>query len=174
MFLFWIEVHKIKHQQEFKAIYKNLITTVVFDIFDSVSLIGLVFSEDEKSQHLNDFVANLLIILACINFVLPSIQLFRLSKTHFNSHEFELTSNLMHQILKISTINIPFVCIRIYFWKVFGKEISIFLLKNSLAIFVGIKEIIHDIHSLRNCKNQNQNSEENQTSLSILRRNSNQ
>lgn len=157
VFLLWIEIHRNSHSNRSFECIKELTTAVVFEIFDSIDLLDLLIPMSTKDEQKMDSphaepLSIAVLVLSTINLLLPTIGLFRLSQKRFDSHRFGLRSNIVHNSLRILFINIPFMALRVTYWSAFEKEISIFLLKNALFLFVSLRHIISEAHELRKLK----------------------
>jgi len=154
VFLLLIELHRNHRSNHSYQCIKELTTGIVFEIFDSIDLLDLLVPEclidvNFNETTLPEWLLVIILTLVAINLLLPTIGLFQLSQSNFDSHVLGLRMNIIHNSLRIGLVNIPYMLLRIYFWKTAKREISIFLLKNALSIFVSIRHIILDANELR-------------------------
>ena len=153
VFLLWIEVHRNHRSNQSMECIKELTTTVIFEIFDSIDLLDLLIPESSKDadwdSSQSEKLSVIILVLSTINLLLPTIGLFRLSQRRFDSHRLGLRMNILHNCLRISFVNIPYMALRITFWVSVKRELSIFLLKNALFLFVSIRHIVSELHELR-------------------------
>jgi hypothetical protein len=154
VFLLLIELHRNHRSKRSYECLKELTTSIVFEIFDSIDLLDLLlpdslFDVNFNKTTLPDWLSVIILTLVAFNLLLPTIGLFQMSQSNFDSHKLGLRMNIIHNSLRIGLINIPYMLLRIYFWITTKREISVFLLKNALLIFVCIRHIISDVNELR-------------------------
>ncbi|XP_052782136.1 uncharacterized protein LOC128218504 [Mya arenaria] len=109
--------------------------TVVFDILDSIDVLDIMF---EKSA-VDNFPAHLdtaILIIACVNLVLPTLPLMTLSKAHFGHRFIPREITILHKIMIVFFVNLPLLAIRLVLWHLLSLDISIFPVKNLIVIFL--------------------------------------
>ncbi|XP_054167213.1 uncharacterized protein LOC128964610 [Oppia nitens] len=153
VFFCWIEIHRNYRSNKSKECIKELTTLAVFEIFDSIDLLDLLLPDSKEFNLDNQWISSFVVLLATINLLLPTIGLFQLSKSGMYSHSVSLRIDILHNFLRMLFVNIPYMILRIIFWISIKKEISIFLLKNALFVFIGIRHIISEIHELKTTQN---------------------
>lgn len=115
--------------------------TVVFDVLDSVDVLDILFDKDA----INDFpiyMDTAIIIIACINLLLPTLPLMTLSQAHFGHKLIPREIAMLHKMMVVFLINMPLLTIRLLLWHLLSKDISIFPVKNLIVIFL----VFHDIY----------------------------
>ncbi|KAK3595601.1 hypothetical protein CHS0354_009557 [Potamilus streckersoni] len=122
---------------------EGLTATVVFDILDSVDVLDTLF-EENSVQELPNF-ETAIISIACINFILPTLPLMILSRSHFGHKITPNDIEILHKLLLVFLVNLPLLVIRLILWHVLQEEISIFPMKNAIIIFV----VFHDLYEKR-------------------------
>lgn len=112
------------------------------EIFDSVEIVTLLIERNDLSITLERIVFQ----LATLNFVLPTLLLYQLNITNFGVKKSKKSFRLsvLHNILRIAAINIPFFMVRFYTWTV-TKEISVFIMKNLFYVVLSFRELYLDI-----------------------------
>ena len=126
---------------ERKHFITELTGTVVFDVLDSVDVLDILF--DLKA--IEDFPAHMdtaIIVIACLNFILPTIPLMTLSRTHFGHKSAPKDIMMMHKMLLVFLVNLPLLNIRLLLWHLLSREISVFPMKNVIVIFL----VFHDLY----------------------------
>ncbi|CAG2162329.1 unnamed protein product [Oppiella nova] len=170
VFILWVDIHRNPANKRSLECIKELDTITVIEIFDSIDLLDLLLPDGPKDMspalHHSQWVGVVVLLLATINLMLPITGLFRLSTSDFSSHKLDLRMNILHNCLRISIINLPYLLLRLSFWISINKEISIFLFKNALFIFVHIRHIITEVHELRTLNKKPK--ENNELSLAVL------
>lgn len=118
-----------KHQiEEFSG-------TVVFDIFDSVDMLDILFDPVDRAD-LPSGMCLAIISISCVNFILPIFPLMTLSNSHFGHRATPESLLILHKLLLIFVVNLPLLILRLLIWHVVEKDISIFIVKNLLVIVV--------------------------------------
>jgi len=88
---------------------------------------------------------NLIISLAAINFLLPSITLYRLTMPNFGAH---MPLEVIYRILHTVIVDGTYFGVRVYLWRFFGRESSIFIIKNMYSLFHMIQGLYSDYNQL--------------------------
>lgn len=166
MFLLWVEAHRNLEDEQQRQLSKtcidDLISHTVFEIFDSVIFLDIIIPENQDeldSDRMNFSYAFRMMVmaLATLNFLMPSLGLYRLSRTHFGEKYAKLRVvnentglpttrgldiSIIHHMLRLFAINVPYLAIRIHTAKYIGKDMSIFILKNILGIWVALRYVL--------------------------------
>lgn len=142
VFLLLVETHNNAepHSDEQSYIY-FLITSTVFEIFDSVTFLGILFPMQTKVVLTYD-LENAVLVLACINFILPTMTLYKLSLSEFGCRQRPLGLQLLYKGLHLCLVNIPYFVIRVYLWTLYDHDVTLFLLKNILAVVITLRTVI--------------------------------
>jgi len=133
--------HDADIDSERKQKITEIAGTVVFDVLDSVDVLDIMF---DKSA-IDDFPVYMdtaIIIVACINLLLPTLPLMTLSQAHFGQKLVPKEIAMLHKMMIVFLVNMPLLTIRLILWHVLGKDISIFPVKNLIVIFL----VFHDIY----------------------------
>lgn len=145
VFLLLVESHHdAASQSEQRTYLGSLCTSTTFEVLDSVTFLGLLFP-NETHLTLTYPLENAVLALACVNFVLPGLALFKLSQCDYGQHPRPLGLKLLYKLLHMSLINVPYLAIRIYLWGFFGHDVSLFLVKNLLGIYAGLRGLIPEL-----------------------------
>lgn len=118
--------------------------TVVFDVLDSVDVLDILF---DKSA-IDDFPVYMdtaIIVIACINLLLPTLPLMTLSQAHFGHKLVPREIGMLHKMMIVFLVNVPLLTIRLLLWHLLSKDISIFPVKNVIVIFL----VCHDLYEKR-------------------------
>ncbi|XP_045172725.2 uncharacterized protein LOC123534504 [Mercenaria mercenaria] len=123
-----------------KDIIITLTSTVVFDILDGVDNLENLFEKDVRDTYppgLDDAI----IAVCCINFLLPTVPLFTLAKTKFGIKKLPFKLEMLHKFAIAYLVNLPLFVTRMITWHGMSQGISIFLLKNIMAMGVVTFEV---------------------------------
>ena len=96
---------------------------------------------------------NAVLVFACANYFLPTVALYQLCLSHFGQKGKSLDLNGVYNISHLLLVNVPYLAVRIYLWSGFGSDISMFVMKNVIAIVWSLKDICTDLMTLHHqCK----------------------
>ncbi|GIX86238.1 hypothetical protein CEXT_725251 [Caerostris extrusa] len=121
-----------------------LITSTVFEIFDSVTFLGILFPSQTRII-LTYPLENSVLVLSCVNFILPTMTLYKLSLSEFGKQPRSLGLQLLYKCLHLGLVNIPYFVIRVYLWSLYDHDVTLFLLKNILAVVITARTVVPDI-----------------------------
>lgn len=169
VFLFWVEAHRNleneHHRQMSKTSIDDLIGHTVFEIFDSVIFLDMIIPENQAeiendARNISAFLKTTILVLATVNFLMPGLGLYRLSRTHFGekSGQLKIThdetglpstrglgTSVVYHLLRLCAVNIPYLIIRIHLSENIGKDLTIFIFKNILGIWVSLRTLFPEI-----------------------------
>ncbi|ESO88784.1 hypothetical protein LOTGIDRAFT_165197 [Lottia gigantea] len=118
---------------------EKLTKTVIFDILDSVDILDALFSKSTKDVLLPGLEV-CIIIIACLNLILPTLPLMTLSRIHFGYKITPRNIETLHRLLLLFVVNAPLLSIRIILWHKLDQDISTFIVKNIFVICVMLYE----------------------------------
>ena len=96
---------------------------------------------------------NVVLAFACLNYFLPAIGLYQLCLSDFGQRGKTLELDGVYHLSHLVLVNVPYLAVRIYLWSGFGSDISMFVMKNVIAIVYSLKEIVPDLMTLhRQCR----------------------
>uniref|UniRef100_A0A0K0EC85 G-protein coupled receptors family 1 profile domain-containing protein n=1 Tax=Strongyloides stercoralis TaxID=6248 RepID=A0A0K0EC85_STRER len=124
----------------------NIFSNRCLDILDTISIFDLLFENEKNIWKLSLFLQYFIVILVCINLILPSFSLLPMKYAKISEKFF--CSTKIWGYFYIFLVNGPYITIRIYLlyllkYKRIGEkyDISIFILKNILSIYVGTRNL---------------------------------
>ncbi|KAI5719313.1 hypothetical protein M8J76_008447 [Diaphorina citri] len=140
VFLLLVEAH---NRLELNSERYNYVTSVCskvgIEIFDSVSLLSVLLLGDQVPAPFEHIVC----MLAGINFLLPTLSLYRLSLPDRLaaklSEKFPL--QVFHHLSRTFLIEIPFLTVRLFLWVTYKEEASMFMMKNVFNILVTLRTL---------------------------------
>lgn len=171
VFLFWIEAHwnlGDEHQRHLsKPSVDDLISHTAFELFDSLTFLDLITPDDEEERLKDEinisFTMKMIVLtFATVNFILPTLGLYRMSRTHFGEKTYGMIRmideetgkpstrglgvSIIYHLLRILAVNVPYMVIRIVLTsRDSKKELSIFIVKNILGILVSVRNLIPEV-----------------------------
>ncbi|XP_052820048.1 uncharacterized protein LOC128245867 [Mya arenaria] len=122
----------------------TLTATVIFDILDGVDNLENLFDKDVRDSYppgLDDAIIG----ICCVNFLLPTVPLFTLAKTRFGLTKLPEKLEILHKVAIAYLVNLPLFITRMVTWHGISAGISIFLLKNVVAMGVVTFELVEHL-----------------------------
>lgn len=145
VFLLLVESHsEAAADSEQRTYLHSLCTGTTFEVLDSVTFLGLLFPA-ETHLTLTYPLENAVLALVCVNFLLPTLALFKLSQCEFGQLPRPLGLKLLYKLLHMCLINVPYLGIRIYLWSFMGRDVSLFLVKNILGIYSTLRTLLPEV-----------------------------
>ena len=114
------------------------------EILDAVNVLALLLV-DESNLPLTFTLETAVLILGSIDFLLPTLALYKLSLSDVNVDNLFLPMSILYSVLHLLMIDVPFLTLRIYLWCKYQKRASLFLMKNVFGIFVALRSIGPDL-----------------------------
>lgn len=141
VFLFLVvSQYDSQHDKQRQSIIDNLIGHVTIDILDSVQFLNVLFIQ-ESHIFLPFSLQRAILGIACFNMILPTVLLVALSH-NLKGHSTAITAlRLLHRVLYYAVINIPMLITRTIIWHQHNEIVTVFIIKNCIAIGLAIKEI---------------------------------
>ena len=110
------------------------------DLFDGIEIIDIVLEEREHEFGIPKAFSTAMIVLACLSILESPWQMVEIKLTE-EGPEIHIRTALCRNIVQIAFVNLPFLVIRAVVFFMFGKDESIFIAKNGIAIVLSILEI---------------------------------
>ena len=145
------------HRKLTKNWVEDMISHTVFEIFDSIMFLDLVMPD--RDHHHNDEIKHevrnispgleyTIIGLASANFLIPAINLYHLSKLSAckgkECAKLDLKGKVRHisiHFIRLVSVNIAYLVIRIYISQNYNKALTIFIIKNVLCIIMSFRYV---------------------------------
>ncbi|KAH3825708.1 hypothetical protein DPMN_127589 [Dreissena polymorpha] len=145
-----------------------LTTTVLFDILDGVDILENLFEKDVR-ESFPAGLARTMIVICCLNFMLPTLPLFTLAKTRFGLKKLPEKLELLHKIGVAYIVNLPLLITRMITWHGLSAGISIFILKNVIAIALVTFELVEEFCCKKSREANDNIAESNHTNIPMER-----
>ncbi|XP_055877855.1 uncharacterized protein LOC106063828 [Biomphalaria glabrata] len=117
----------------------DLTGTVVFDILDTVDILEVFFTEEDRDLLWNG-LEEVILTQATMNLILPTVPLITLSLTHFGLDKPKRPMMYLHRLLVVLVVNLPNLLTRMILWHGLSVGISPFTLKNIILIGIAMYE----------------------------------
>ncbi|XP_067132844.1 transmembrane protein 121B-like [Centruroides vittatus] len=142
VFMLLVVIHNnAKRHSHHYNYFNDLIGSTSFEILDSVTFLSILFVNETKLI-LPYSLENAILILSCVNFLLPTLALYMLSQSKFGIHLSSPNLTFLYNFLHLALINLPYFAIRVHLWTNFDRDVSLFLLKNVLLILIRSQNIV--------------------------------
>lgn len=132
-----------------RELVSKLCFPMAVDLFDGIEMIDIVLEEREHDIGIPKAFGAAMIALACLSMFLSPWQMAENELTE-EGPKIRLRPAFYRNIAQIICVNLPFLVIRAVVFFMFGKDESIFIAKNTIAIVLSILEIrnIRRLHSV--------------------------
>jgi len=138
--LFVASHHNAKENSKERLIINALMTSVTFDILDTVDFLDVLFPGE--TQYLLPFVLeHVVLAIAVLNLLRPTFSFCILYLNHFGATNLSRELSAMNAMVYTFFVNTPFMVVRMYLWHKLKVDVSVFLIKNFIMIFIGIHEV---------------------------------
>lgn len=142
VFLLLVDCHHEAAVESNQATFITFLTAyTTIEILDSVTFLGLLFPS-ETGLIIPYKLEDTVLALTCLNFLLPTLALYKLSQCEFGANTGPLGIKLIYRVLHITLINAPYLGIRMYLWTYFNHEVSVFVLKNFILCYIHIRSFV--------------------------------
>ena len=125
---------------EEREIVSKLCLPMAVDLFDGIEMIDIVLEEREHDFGIPKAFSTAMIVLACLSMLVSPWQMAE-NKLTKDEPKIRFRTALYRSIVQIVFVNLPFLVIRAVVFFMFGKDESIFIAKNGIAIVLSILEI---------------------------------
>ena len=125
---------------EEREIVSKLCFPMAVDLFDGIEMIDIVLEEREHDFGIPKAFSTAMIVFACLSILASPWQMEEIKRTK-EGPEIRVCTALCRNIVQIVLVNLPFLVIRAVVFFKFGKDESIFIAKNGIAIILSIMEI---------------------------------
>ena len=139
---------------EEREIVSKLCLPMAVDLFDGIEMIDIVLEEREHDFGIPKAFSTAMIVLACLSMLVSPWQMVE-NKLTKDGPKIRFRTALYRSIVQIVFVNLPFLVIRAVVFFMFGKDESIFIAKNGIAIVLSILEI-RNLFRLRRAKQEDQ------------------
>lgn len=80
--------------------------------------------------------------------MLPALGFYKLTVSNFG-RTYPIPLETVYKVLHLLLVNVSYFAIRVYLWKLFSVDTSIFFVKNIYAILTFIRDVYPDIKNLQ-------------------------
>ena len=127
-----------------KDLIVGLTSTVTVDILDGVDNLEVLFDVNLIDKF-PESLGNAIIIISCINFLIPIVPLFILAQYTFGLEAPSRNFSAIFRFVIVYLVNLPLLVLRLYIWHGLSQGISMFMLKNMIAMGVVTFELLEKL-----------------------------
>ena len=127
---------------EHRELVSKLSYQMAIDLFDAVEMMDIVLEENEHDLGIPNEFGAFMIVLACFCLLLSTWQLAE-NKLARGKTEIRFRAAFCRNIVEMIFVNFFFLIIRAVVFFEYGKDESIFIAKNGIAIILSVLEIRH-------------------------------
>ena len=125
-------------------VYRDLIwqlsLRMALDIFDGVEMLDVIIEENEFSHGVPKGFEKAMLAFVCISFLLSPLQLVEIKIRSSGRWKIRRWTTVFRTTLQIVCVNCVFLGLRVYLWRGYEKDASIFIAKNAIVICLGLFE----------------------------------
>ena len=125
-----------------RELVSKLSVQMAIDLFDGVEMLDIVLDEKEQNYGISTGFRIGMIAVACFSFFLSPLQMAE-TKFSWGEPRTRFRTALIRNIVEMIFVNLAFLVIRVWVFSEYGKDESIFIAKNIIAIILSVLEICH-------------------------------
>lgn len=141
VFILFVGSHHHAEETVKDRMYINAMATgVTFDVLDTVDFLDILFTR-ETHVILPFALDHAILAIAVINLMRPTFSFLVLVLNHFGASKKGREFSSANALVYIFLVNVPFMAIRMFLWHNLSQDVSVFLIKNFVMIFIGVHEL---------------------------------
>ena len=144
---------KIKSARKLlEELASKLCVQVTLDLFDAIEMLDIVLDEMHGKERMEfNGLGKVMIVGACFSFLLSLLQMAETEFSQGKAVKPRYKTTMVSTIARMICINLVFLVIRAVVFFKYGKDESIFIAKNGIAIIRSYIEISHLVRKHRQC-----------------------
>ena len=124
-----------EEKEKHKELVSKLCTQMGIDLLDTIELLDIILEEKEHNYVISKGFGTAMIVVACLSFLLSLLQLTEVKfNDEGNPEKIRYGTTLLRNAAEMVLVNLTFLIIRLFVLFSYGKDESIFITKNGLAI----------------------------------------
>ena len=134
--------------EERRELVSMLSVQMAIDLLDTVEMLDISLEDKEHKYDISKGFGIATLVVACLSFFLSPWQMAEIKFLRSQpSRRYRTT--LARIIIEMIGVNLAFLIIRVLIFSLYGKDESIFIAKNAIAIILSSLEICHLVRSHR-------------------------
>ena len=134
----------LSEYENYRQLASQLSLRISIDLFDGVAMFNMVLDERENPYGITKEFGIAMITVACFSFALSPLQMAE-NKLDYGICQLRKKLVIIRSGIQMVLVNAAFLIIRLVIFIKYGKDESIFMAKNGIAIFLSISEIYHSL-----------------------------
>ena len=132
----------LRDHEEYRQLATQLSLRISIDLFDGVAMFDVVLDERENHNGIKKGFEIMMITAACFSFALSLLQMVE-NKLDNGCCQLRKKLVIIRNAIQMVLVNVIFLIIRLVIFIKYGKDDSIFMAKNAIAIFLSASEIYY-------------------------------
>ena len=124
-----------------RELVSTLSVQMAIDLFDAVDMIDIVLEENEHGVGISVAFGAAMIVVACFSLFLSPLQMAEYKMSNSGKPKIRFRIALLRNFVQIVFVNLVFLVIRAVVFFQYGKDASIFIAKNGIAIILSLLKI---------------------------------
>lgn len=126
-----------------KELVAKLSVQMAIDLFDAVEMLDIILDEKEHKFNICKGYQIAMICVVCISFCLSPWQMAENKVSRWSAPQTRYKTSLFRNVIEIFCVNTAFLVIRVLVLVNYGKDETIFIAKNVIAIILSVIEVVH-------------------------------
>ena len=123
-----------------KDLVAKLSVQMAIDLFDAVEMLDIILDEKEHKFNISKGYEIAMICVVCISFCLSPWQM---AENKVSRPRTRFKTSLSRNVIEMFCVNTAFLVIRVLVQVNYGKDETIFIAKNVIAIILSVLEVVH-------------------------------
>lgn len=140
LLLLLVNTAKDSYSSDNKELVAKLSVQMAIDLFDAVEMLDIILDEKE---HISKGYEIAMICVVCISFCLSPWQMAENRVSRWSEPKTRYRTSLSRNVVEMFGVNAAFLVIRVLVLVNYGKDETIFIAKNVIAIILSVLEVVH-------------------------------
>ena len=127
---------------DYRELVARLSVQMAVDLFDAVEMLDIALDDKVHKYGISKEYEIATLVVACFSLFLSPLQMAEI-KLSWGEPKPRLKTTIARNIAEMIGVNVAFLVIRVLIFSEYGKDESIFIVKNAIAIILSCLEIYH-------------------------------
>ena len=132
--------------RDYRELVAKLSVQMAVDLFDAVEMLDIGLDDKVHKYGISKEYEIATLVVACFSLFLSPLQMAEI-KLSWGDPKPRFKTTIARNIAEILGVNLAFLIIRVMIFSEYGKDESIFIAKNAIAIILSCLEIYHVVRS---------------------------
>ena len=143
LLLLLVNTAKDSYRSDNKELVAKLSVQMAIDLFDAVEMLDIILDEKEHKFNISKGYEIAMICVVCISFFLSPWQMAENKVSSWSKPRTRYKTSLLRKVVEMFDVNAAFLVIRVLVLVNYGKDETIFIAKNGIAIILSVLEVVH-------------------------------